>query len=347
MCLSSVYKEKALGETEIDVVYLNGWVAIFQFLIAIPLCVPSAQVINMSIDEIIPNLKGGLLCWMGINSITEDDDMVRADNCSQAPLFVSTYLVFNVVYNILIVVILKHGSANILWMASTAIVPLSNVAFSLKIMPGHQPLKIWDIIGLFVIMFGLVLYRFMNSITTCLEKISGKVLPYDDESSLRTVRAITKKAESKQTKYVGINQIEALNSLIDTRVMKENKIAFYRSPQQIRGSFLLRLGIPPSPHISISPTTRNLALSPTISNPQNSNLLKKTNIPVANNNMNKQNNFTNTIPSNNNNTNASSNQYSSRMQQMIKTSSRDKDIKLNSSSKKGKNNQTTTYSNEV
>ena len=30
MTLSSVYKEKALGETEIDVVYLNGWVALFQ-----------------------------------------------------------------------------------------------------------------------------------------------------------------------------------------------------------------------------------------------------------------------------------------------------------------------------
>lgn len=363
MCLSSVYKEKALGETEIDVVYLNGWVAVFQFLIAIPLCVPSAQVINMSVDEIIPNLKGGLLCWMGINSITEDDDMVRADNCSQAPLFVSTYLVFNVVYNILIVVILKHGSANILWMASTAIVPLSNVAFSLKIMPGHQPLKIWDIIGLFVIMFGLVLYRFMNSITTCLEKISGKVLP-DDESSLQRVRAITKKAEAKQSKYVGINQIEALNSLIDTRVMKENKIAFYRSPQQIRGSFLLRLGIPPSPHISISPKTRNLALSPTISNPQNSNLLKKTIIPVANN-VNKQ-NVSLKPPSSSNTTskpplpfNTSSkppqisitnttinainptNNTNSRVQQMVK-SPKDKDSK--STLKKGKNQ---AYSNEV
>eukprot|EP01006_Ploeotia_vitrea_P039074 TRINITY_DN66311_c4_g11_i2.p1 TRINITY_DN66311_c4_g11~~TRINITY_DN66311_c4_g11_i2.p1 ORF type:complete len:291 (-),score=134.03 TRINITY_DN66311_c4_g11_i2:7-879(-) len=36
MCLSSVYKEKALGEVEIDAVYLNGWVAVFQFLAAIP-----------------------------------------------------------------------------------------------------------------------------------------------------------------------------------------------------------------------------------------------------------------------------------------------------------------------
>ena len=336
MCLSSVYKEKALGETEIDVVYLNGWVAIFQFLIAIPLCVPSAQVINMSVNEIIPNIVGGAYCWMGVNTITENDDMVRADNCSQAPLFVTTYLVFNVVYNILIVVILKHGSANILWMASTAIVPLSNVAFSLNIMPGHQPLKIWDIIGLFVIMFGLVLYRFMNSITSC---FSGKS---DEDDALSTVRAITKKAEAKQSKYVGFNQIEALNSLIDSRVMKERKVAFYRSPQQIRGSLLLRLGIPPSPHFTISPKTREMALSP--QNPQNSNLLKTTNIPVVNNSI-KSNNHVISLSSSIPKQTLSS----ARAQQMVTntkstsfTKGKDNN-KPSSASKKSK----FTYSNEV
>jgi hypothetical protein len=272
---------------------------------------------------------------MGINTITENDDLMKADNCSQAPLFVTTYLVFNVVYNILIVVILKHGSANILWMASTAIVPLSNVAFSLNIMPGHQPLKIWDIIGLFVIMFGLVLYRFMNSITSC---FSAKASP-DDDDSLRTVRAITKKAEARQSKYVGFNQIEALNSLIDTRVMKERKVAFYRSPQQIRGSLLLRLGIPPSPLFSISPKTREMSISPTITevpqNQQNVNLLKKTNIPIANKNMNT--NYS--IPS----ATASSIPKSvtlsnSRAQQMVTSSKsispKDKDNKQQSSQKK-------------
>ncbi len=44
-------------------------------------------------------------------------------------------------------------------MASTVIVPLSNVAFSLDFMPGHKPLQKMDIVGLFVIMFGLILYR--------------------------------------------------------------------------------------------------------------------------------------------------------------------------------------------
>jgi uncharacterized membrane protein len=56
MCLSSVYKEKALGEVDIDVVYLNGWVAVFQSLVAIPLSLPTAAISGMSMSEIIPNL---------------------------------------------------------------------------------------------------------------------------------------------------------------------------------------------------------------------------------------------------------------------------------------------------
>ena len=32
MTLSSIYKEKALGDTELDPVFLNGWIAVFQFI---------------------------------------------------------------------------------------------------------------------------------------------------------------------------------------------------------------------------------------------------------------------------------------------------------------------------
>jgi CRT-like, chloroquine-resistance transporter-like len=42
MALSSVYKEIALGEAELDPIYLNGWVAVFQFAISIPLALPAA-----------------------------------------------------------------------------------------------------------------------------------------------------------------------------------------------------------------------------------------------------------------------------------------------------------------
>lgn len=242
MCLSSVYKEKALGEVDIDVVYLNGWVAIYQFIIALPLCIPSSQVINIPISGILPNLWGGLLCWVGINSSPLDD-------CSTAPVYVTTFLFFNVVFNILIVVILKHGSANIMWMASTVIVPLSNVVFSLDFMPGHKPLTTFDLMGLFVIMAGLVIYRFSAQILSLWERlIDGKKSEADEEEE-RRAQIVGRKAESKQAKYLGLNQIEAVQGVFDSRVMQEQKASLFRSPAQIRGTLLVRLGIPPSPHV--------------------------------------------------------------------------------------------------
>ena len=42
MTLSSIYKERALGDTELDPVFLNGWIAVFQFLFSIPLAIPAA-----------------------------------------------------------------------------------------------------------------------------------------------------------------------------------------------------------------------------------------------------------------------------------------------------------------
>ena len=245
MCLSSVYKEKALGETEIDVVYLNGWVAIFQFLLSIPLMFPSATAINIPYDGIMPNLYGGMRCWMGYNTLVDDE-------CSSAPLYVTTYLFFNIIYNILIVVILKHGSANILFMACTVIVPLSNVAFSLNIMPGHKPLKVWDIWGLVVIMLGLVLYRFTPQLLSLWKKISGQEDTEEEIEASMKAKLVGKKAESKQTKFIGFNQIEGLQSIFDTRIRKEQKESFSRTPQQLRGSLFLKLGIPPSPLISLS-----------------------------------------------------------------------------------------------
>eukprot|EP01038_Epipyxis_sp_PR26KG_P006906 gene6906-9458_t len=253
MCLSSVYKEKALGEMEIDIIYLNGWVAVFQSLFALPLCFPSAEIINLPIHEILPNMLNGIRCWMGYNSITADNNPYGQplDDCSMAPYFVTTYLLFNIVYNFLIVIILKHGSANILWMASTVIVPLSNVAFSLNFMPGHQPLKSLDIVGLFVIMFGLIIYRFSASIISIWQSLTGVKKGLQEMEDDKMARRIAILAEKKQVKYVGLNQLESLQSLVDTRIQREQRLNLFRSPSQIRGSLLYRLGIPPSPQIML------------------------------------------------------------------------------------------------
>ena len=260
MCLSSVYKEKALGETEIDVVYLNGWVAIFQFLIAIPLSFPTAWIQGLPMNEIWPNIVGGFWCWMGYNTITAENNPygMPFDHCEKAPFYVNAYLMVNVVYNFLMVLVLKLGSANILWMASTIIVPVGNVAWSLDFMPGHQPLKFWDIVGLVVIMMGLIIYRFCTEVFYLWYKLTGQKV--DEEVEDERTKNIAKSAEKKQWKYLGINQAEYLQTFVESRVSKEkaNSIMLVRSPQNIRGAFLAKIGVPPSPLISMGPGKRPL-----------------------------------------------------------------------------------------
>lgn len=260
MVLSSVYKEKALGETDIDVIYLNYWVSVFQFLIAIPLCIPSSLLVNFPLSQILPNLYNGMFCWLGYNGVTAENNPYNLplDDCSAAPLYVTMYLVFNLIYNFLIIVILKIGSSNILWMASTVIVPLSNVAFSLEIMPGHQPMRTWDIIGLFVIMIGLVIYRFSNELLAYKNTLLGIVSDEkeDTKEHAKMARKIAKESEGKQLKYLGLNQTEFLQTLVETRVKKDQVALFPRSPAQIRGRFFTKIGVSPSPMISMGPGKR-------------------------------------------------------------------------------------------
>lgn len=171
MTLSSVYKEKALGEIDIDVVYMNGWIAIFQFMISIPLAIPSAYASDIKIQDIPKNIWDGARCYAGYDTILTGKN---ADDCHHASLFVTLYIAFNVGYNILIIMMLKYGSSNLLWLAMTFMVPLGNVAFSLHFVPQHQPLSPWDIVGLVVIMVGLVIYRFWEPLWNLFLRVSGR-----------------------------------------------------------------------------------------------------------------------------------------------------------------------------
>jgi len=171
MTLSSVYKEKALGEVEIDVVYMNGWIAVYQVIISVALAVPSAYASSLTPKELPDNMWNGAKCYVGINSITGG---THPDDCSMAPLYVTLYLFFNVLYNILIIMILKYGSSNILWLAMTIMVPMVNFAFALPFMPDPQALTVWNDIGLVVIMLGLVIYRFWVLLFDFVQKRRGK-----------------------------------------------------------------------------------------------------------------------------------------------------------------------------
>ena len=75
-------------------------------------------------------------------------------------MFVSVYLAFNIAYNILIILILKFGSANILWLAMTIMVPLGSMSFSLDFIPEHKPVKFTDVRTLLLLLLVFMSYNF-------------------------------------------------------------------------------------------------------------------------------------------------------------------------------------------
>jgi len=161
MAISSVYKEMALDDVDIDVVYLNGWVALFQLLAAVPLLYPSALAQGISAGDVWTNVYHGLLCAGGHNTVTHGDD---PDDCSMGPVFLPIYLMFNLAYNVLIIYLLKYGGSNILWLSITATVPLVNVVFTIPGVPDGQAAHWENWVGLVLIMGGLITYRFWDKL---------------------------------------------------------------------------------------------------------------------------------------------------------------------------------------
>jgi hypothetical protein len=113
------------------------------------------------------------------------------------------------------------------------------------------------------------------------EKLRG-IKTKEDEAAEEKARLVGIKAEGKQTRYLGINQTEALELFIDTRVWREQRQALYRTPQQIRGSLLLRLGIPPSPHISLLPRDNSVGNFQALGQKRMSfGMARKQNVPAS------------------------------------------------------------------
>lgn len=79
--------------------------AIFQFLVCLPLAVPAALAGNPAVSPLaLPrNLWDGWLCYLGYNSVTMGE---HPDRCwPGGPLYVSLYLVANINFNILIIMV--------------------------------------------------------------------------------------------------------------------------------------------------------------------------------------------------------------------------------------------------
>eukprot|EP01104_Vermistella_antarctica_P014709 TRINITY_DN4681_c0_g1_i1.p1 TRINITY_DN4681_c0_g1~~TRINITY_DN4681_c0_g1_i1.p1 ORF type:complete len:417 (-),score=58.49 TRINITY_DN4681_c0_g1_i1:103-1353(-) len=153
----AIYKEYALKAVEMDVYYLNGWVALFQFafgMLLAPAFVKELQ--GLSWDEIPANFLNGFLCFAtGKNS--EGDDNV-CGNCSEAWWKVSVYIAINLIYNLSILKVMQLGSTVVMFIATTLSVPLSLFIFMIPAVEGEH-FEWMSIVCLVCVVVGLLIYR--------------------------------------------------------------------------------------------------------------------------------------------------------------------------------------------
>jgi hypothetical protein len=146
---------------------VNAWVALFQTL-ATPILLPLTSVPGFSdvpLNQVPAEFWNGAKCFVGINTYIGD----RCDT-RMVWLHVCVYLFINIFYNIFLLMVIKFGSASLLYISSALILPLANISFTMPWIMDEFPdsfkkysssLSVYDIVGLVVILVGLVLYRLM------------------------------------------------------------------------------------------------------------------------------------------------------------------------------------------
>jgi len=97
------------------------------------------------------------------------------DDCDNAWLNLLMYMFVNVIYNVFILLVIKHGSATILSIAQTIRLPLTNLCFSLHFIMGKAavPFSGYSLYGLITILAGLTAYRVASLRKAAAAKAAG------------------------------------------------------------------------------------------------------------------------------------------------------------------------------
>ena len=74
------------------------------------------------------------------------------------------YISFNIAYNTFLLLVIKYGSAALMYVASTVVLPLGGVAFTLSFIfgPHASQFTIFNGVGLLIVLLGLICYRFVG-----------------------------------------------------------------------------------------------------------------------------------------------------------------------------------------
>lgn len=202
--LSYVVKEIAFRGVQMNTSFLQFWVALFQFFIGFVLLpLTSLPVLGnevVPLSQLMPRFLNGGNCLFGVDSISPPDCGpelgVACDSCQGAWVEVVVYVVFNLIYNVCALMVLKHCGATLLFLVMTVRLPLTSMAFYSRLIVGDSavPAKATDFFGLAILLVGLLAFRLGGQKAGRGAEGEGEVEEGDGEGSLE--RDITAAAEA-------------------------------------------------------------------------------------------------------------------------------------------------------
>jgi hypothetical protein len=163
MGLSNVYKEGGLKNIKSDVWHVNAWISVWQILQGL-LTLPTVFIPWPAPAEVIaPNTFGTYVVNSSKCFFTGENPVPGSpDDCESAWIIFILYLVFNITFNQLMLVVFKKGSSVLAVIGSTLRLPLVDLLLLWRFLAGPATIAAftqWDGYALVMIIVGIVLYK--------------------------------------------------------------------------------------------------------------------------------------------------------------------------------------------
>jgi hypothetical protein len=162
---SNVLKERVLKGTDIDLFYFNAMVNLYQLgfgLLTVPMLFsPALMGASSSVApaEFPTYVSDALLCVLGRGTSAGQD-------CGGTPSIMFFYILFNVTFNLCLLLVFRAGSATLAVVASALRVALSALGFQWRFLAGeaYAPLTRYDGAALALLLSGLACYRAQDEV---------------------------------------------------------------------------------------------------------------------------------------------------------------------------------------
>lgn len=160
---SNVYKEIGLKDVDLDIWYANAWISFYQFFLGLA----SIWTIRIKAFSDPPVPWGDFLSYMGkahqcfLGEPVELNGEIQACDSGVFQVFM-VFIVFNMIYNQLMLYIFKEGSSVLFVVSSAVGLPLTDILYLFPVLTGNlarQSFTIYDGFALFVLVMGLLVYH--------------------------------------------------------------------------------------------------------------------------------------------------------------------------------------------